>query len=300
MFQMFKQVMLPALNTNDPRMVHVQNAISSLENTLLNPNSTLPHAHSQDVPEFAKTPVSDTKMIAKGKRKLHSSGGTDPGIIVQITPNSCTTKRLRVADQQPSPISEVEPRTPAPTCMSTGQDTFSGGRAHKGSKNKAYSIHTRMMCIEDFFAGTCMKSILTKYQINSERSVRRWLNEYGNNVYDEALTWGVERQKSTFRLDGAGHPLEDPGLEKHLLDFMAQLREDKVQFLAPLLVMEALFQRPNFKGGHNAPNFKSKVANFMQSFIARNNIAWRTPTTIGQKLPQGWMGKWFICSMYYY
>ena len=68
-----------------------------------------------------------------------------------------------------------------------------------------------------------MKSILNKYQINSGRSVRRWLTEYGNNVYDEALTWGVERQKSTFRLEGAG---KDSDLEKHLLDFMAQLRED--------------------------------------------------------------------------
>ena len=126
MFQMFKQVMLPALNTNDPQMVHVQDAISSLENTLLHPNSTLPHAHSQDAPQCAQTPASDTELIAKGKRKLQSSGGTDPGNIVQITPNSSTTKRLRVADHLPSPISEVEARTPAASANSTEQDTFSG------------------------------------------------------------------------------------------------------------------------------------------------------------------------------
>ena len=29
-------------------------------------------------------------------------------------------------------------------------------------------------------------------------------------------------------------------------------------------------------------------------------MTWRAPTTIGQKLPEGWMGKWFFCSMFYY
>ena len=38
----------------------------------------------------------------------------------------------------------------------------------------------------------------------------------------------------------------------------------------------------------------------MQLFMARNNCVWRAPTTIGQKLPVGWMGKWYCCSLIYY
>ena len=104
----------------------------------------------------------------------------------------------------------------------------------------------------------------------------------------------------TKRMKGAGHPLEDPVLEKLWLKFMETLKEDNLQFITPLLVMEALFHRPMWKGGVGSPGFKGRVHNFVQSFLARNNLAWRAPTSVGQKLPEGWMGKWFYCSMFYY
>ena len=67
----------------------------------------------------------------KEKRKLQTSGGTDTGKSVQIPPNSSTSKCLRVADHLPSPISEVEARTPAASAHSTEQDTFSGQGYHE-------------------------------------------------------------------------------------------------------------------------------------------------------------------------
>jgi len=157
-------------------------------------------------------------------------------------------------------------------------------------------MFTRILCIEDFFAGVGVSNIKAKYGINSERSIRRWLVEWGNDVYDEALAWNVEKQKNTYRMKGGGRKLEDPDLERHLLHFMNQLHADRLQLLNPLLVLEALFQRPNFKGGPDSPGWKAKVANYLQAF----NFVWRSPTTIGQKLPQGWMGKWYLCSMFYY
>ena len=45
-------------------------------------------------------------------------------------------------------------RTPIATVVQTGS-----GRAHKGCQNKAYSIFTRILCIEDFFAGVGVSNI---------------------------------------------------------------------------------------------------------------------------------------------
>ena len=64
--------------------------------------------------------------------------------------------------------------------------------------------------------------------------------------------------------------------------------------------MEALFHRPMWKGGVGSAGFKGRVQTFIQQFIARNHLSWRAPTTVGQKLPDGWMGKWFHCSLFYY
>ena len=74
-------------------------------------------------------------------------------------------------------------------------------------------------------------------------------------------------------MQGAGRPIEDPDLEKLLIQFMGQLKEEKRQFVTPLLVMEALYHRPNFKGGIDSPGFRGRIQNYIQSFIARNNFA---------------------------
>ena len=75
-----------------------------------------------------------------------------------------------------------------------------------------------------------------------------------------------------------------------MLRFMKDLQEDKLQFETPLLV----FHRPSWKGGVDSPGFMGTVQNYIQLFIARNNFARRAPTTIGQKLPIGWMGSGFV------
>ena len=101
-------------------------------------------------------------------------------------------------------------------------------------------------------------------------------------------------------MSGAGHPLEDPELEKILLEFKKYLKEDKLQFVTPLLVMEALFHRPSWKGGVDSVGFNGRVQKYIQLFLTRNNCSRRVPTTIGQKLPQRWMRKWYCCSLFYY
>ena len=154
--------------------------------------------------------------------------------------------------------------------------------------------------MEDWFAGMDSSAIARKYGIVSPRSLRRWLQEWGRGEYDQCMTWDKKTLMRTFRMKGAGHPLEDPELEKTLLRFMETLKNDKLQFVTPLLVMEALFHRPLWKGGVGSPGFKGRVQAYIQSFLARNSLSWRAPTSIGQKLPDGWMGKWFYCSLFYY
>ena len=62
------------------------------------------------------------------------------------------------------------------------------------------------------------------------------------------MEWSVVDLKNSKRMSGAGHPLEDPELEKLLLKFMKELKEDKQQFVSPLLVMEALFHKAKLEG----------------------------------------------------
>jgi len=161
-------------------------------------------------------------------------------------------------------------------------------------------MYVRFLAMEDWFAGMSQEQVCKKYDIVSTRSLRRWLQEWGSGVYDECMEWSVVDLKNSKRMSGAGHPLEDPELEKLLLKFMKELKEDKQQFVSPLLVMEALFHRPNWKGGVDSAGFTGRAQNYIQLFLARNNLSWRSPTTVGQKLPLGWMGKWFCCSLFYY
>ena len=154
-------------------------------------------------------------------------------------------------------------------------------------------MYTRFLAIEDWLAGVNTIDIVKKYNITCARSLRRWLEEWGNGVYDQCNDWDKSKLIKTKRMQGAGRPLEDPELEGMLLKFMKTLKQDKLQFVTPLLVMEATFHRPLWKGGVGSAGFKGRVHNFIQGFMARNNFTWRAPTSVGQKLPEGWMGKWF-------
>ena len=43
-----------------------------------------------------------------------------------------------------------------------------------------------------------------------------------------------------------------------------------------------------------------RASQFVKRFRERNNLVWRMPTTIGQKRPPGYEGKWFLCAEFYY
>ena len=99
----------------------------------------------------------------------------------------------------------------------------------------------------------------------------------GSGIYDECMEWSVSDLKNKKRMGGAGHPLEVPEFEKILLKFMKDLKEDKQQFITPLLVNEALFHRPSWKGGVESTGFMGRAQNDTQLFMARNNLSWRCP-----------------------
>ena len=282
MFSMFKAAVIPVFGGREQQVLGFQEAMKNFENSMLASCNDM--AVQRRVEPSPEAPPSNPLVtpINKGKRKA-------PSTPAQVVANPTHTPSVGVLT---TPLQNTEdrhveqPETPK-------EVQCGSGRAHKGADNNSYSVYTRLLCIQDFFAGVGVRNIMNKYAVKSERSIRRWLVEWGKDVYDDAVTWTVEKQKSTFRMKGAGRKLEDSDLEQHLLRFMQELHEDRLQVLNPLLVLEAIFQRPNFKGGPESPGWRGKVANFLQSFQARNNFVWRCPTTIGQKLPQGWMGKWY-------
>ena len=138
--------------------------------------------------------------IFKGKRKVCDIPHPRCQFLLQHQPSAAVyaTPEPRNAGfatpQNNSSQSMESSTTPNATVVQVGT-----GRAHKGCENKLYSMYTRLLCIEDFFAGISVCNIMHEYGIKSERAVRRWLVEWGNDLYDQAITWTVEKQKNVFR-----------------------------------------------------------------------------------------------------
>ena len=181
MFSMFKEALYPVLSTQPAAAQQLQTAFSCLEKSVIgictevgstpteNPKSALPHGKSSRATH------------GKGRRKLSQ----------QSTPTFVSPSQVRAQVQHLNNM-ETVPLTPHEREGNEIEECGSSGRSHKGSQNKAYPIYTRLLCVEDYAAGVPVSEIMRKYEIKSERSIRRWLIEWGNDVYDEAAQWGVE------------------------------------------------------------------------------------------------------------
>ena len=124
---------------------------------------------------------------------------------------------------QPLPASSQDSASSAPRDIVS---TLKQGRSHKGTSTNSYSMYIRFLAMEDWFVGMSQEAVCEKYDTVSTRSLRRWLQEWGSGIYDECMEWSVVDLRNSKRMGGAGHPLEDPELEKLLLKFM-KLKEDK-------------------------------------------------------------------------
>ena len=53
-------------------------------------------------------------------------------------------------------------------------------------------------------------------------------------------------------------------------------------------------------GGASSPKFTKRISDFLRHWRTRNKKKLRKPTSTGQKLPEGYTGKWEACSYYFY
>jgi hypothetical protein len=103
-----------------------------------------------------------------------------------------------------------------------------------------------------------------------------------------------------YRLKGAGRKVKDEVLEKKLVDYYNSLKEELYPITTELLAYECLAHNEEFLGGATSPNFTSRISDFLRHWRKRNLKTLRKPTSTGQKLPDGYTGKWEACSYYFY
>ena len=178
--------------------------------------------------------------------------------------------------------------------------TTATNKQHSGEKLTQYSIQTRLDLIDDYYHGVTIDELLVKYNVATQKSISRWLKEFGEGRYDVCFMWTVERRRNTFKIGNLGRKVENPQLEVHLLRFMAALDEAHLQFLGSMLILEALEEFPGWLGGVDAPRFMDRAHQYILRFRERNSLVWRMPTTVGQKRPAGFEQKWFLCAEFYY
>ena len=82
-----------------------------------------------------------------------------------------------------------------------------------------------------------------------------------------------------------------------MVDYYNQLNEE----LYPITTeaYKRLSHNEKFLGGATSPNFTKRVSDFLRHWRKRNNKNLRKPTSTGQKLPDGYTGKWESCSYYF-
>ena len=110
----------------------------------------------------------------------------------------------------------------------------------------------------------------------------------------------MEELKKRTRLKGGGAKVKDQVLEEKLVTYYNQLREELYPITTELLAYECLTHDEKFLGGSSSPNFTKRVSDFLRHWRKRNNKCLRKPTSTGQKLPDGYTGKWEACSYYFY
>ena len=71
-------------------------------------------------------------------------------------------------------------------------------------------------------------------------------------------------------------------LEKRLVEYYNTLREELYPITTELLAYECLAHKEDFLGGASAPNFTSRVSDFLRHWRKRNIKTLRKPTSIAR------------------
>jgi len=229
---------------------------------------------------------------------------------VPVTPAQQQTPSQTRFSQTPTDVSQI------PTDVHSGSETKTGkqnqdtgpskkprgmGSSHKSGSVKSYSLWMRMGITKDIrIGGMVMKAALEKWNA-PRRRVMEWLKEYDTGVYAGLPDYFTQEQLKTMKkLPGGGRPLKDPELEQKLINYYNELKEELYPITSELLTYECLAHNEQFLGGAESPNFKSRVADFLRNWRRRHLKRLRVPTSSGQKLPEGYTGKWEASSYYFY
>ena len=176
------------------------------------------------------------------------------------------------------------------------------GSAHKGGSVRKYSLWTRISFTSDVrLSGMTVKEAKVKYNNPDRKRVAEWLKEYDQGLYSNLPSmYTQEELKKMYRLKGAGRKVQDSVLEQRLVEYYNQLKEELYPITTELLAYECLAHNEKFLGGASSPKFTSRVSDFLRHWRKRNIKTLRKPTSTGQKLPEGYTGKWEACSYYFY
>ena len=172
------------------------------------------------------------------------------------------------------------------------------GSAHRGGKVKKYDLWMRIgFTTAVRLTGLSVKEACDKFKAPRRRA-RQWLIEYdrGDNSNLPSL-YTQEELKSMYRLKG-GRKVKDAVLEEKLVTYYNGLQEEMYPITSELLAYECLCHDENFLGGATSPHFTKRIADFLRHWRKRNFKRLRKPTSTGQKLPDGYTGKWEACSYY--
>ena len=138
-----------------------------------------------------------------------------------------------------------------------------------------------------------VKEAKVKYNNPDRKRVAEWLKEHDKGLYSNLPSmYTQEELKKMYRLKGAGRKVNDEVLEKKLVDYYNSLKEELYPITTELLAYECLAHNELFLGGATSPNFTSRISDFLRHWRKRNLKTLRKPTSTGQKLPDGYTGKW--------
>ena len=220
-----------------------------------------------------------------------------------ITPTNVTDNNVQVPTDVPTDTEQTESeeekvQTPV---QKTGPTKRGAGSSHKSGNLKSYSLWMRMGIAKDIRIGKMnIKEALLKWDA-PRRRVNEWLREYDAGAYSDLPDFYTQEElKKMKKLPGGGRPLKDPQLEQKLINYYNELKEELYPISSKLLTYKCLAHNENFLGGPESPNFKMRIADFLKNWRRRNLKGLRKPTSTGQKLPDGYTGKWEAASYYFY
>ena len=188
MFNIFKSVFLAGGIEGDGKVIDVESALNKLERSVLEISDGVQVG-------MKKTPASVQSVC-------NADDFTTPGRKGKKVVKRDMTPQIH-SEEKPGAVDQASPAliTPVPTCTprsvheSGSIPLFTVGRSHKGSSTKSYSMYERFLAMEDWFHGMSQESVCEKYAITSSRSLRRWLKEWGQGMYDECMEWSVAELK---------------------------------------------------------------------------------------------------------